>query len=167
MPAAWSKKDERQYKHIVDSCKGSAKKCKRMAAATVNKRRRREGRTLDGLVDAEEQHREHPKTFQIPPRQARENAAGKIVKVIWRDKDCGERPWVIVQEQKSSGRYKGVVDNDTSCGPLRAGSKLEFGPENIVAITEFPSRIAALKYPLGALAVFLILKKLSDEGPVQ
>lgn len=47
MPAAWSKKDERQYKHVLSSCKRrkSATICKRIAAAVVNKTRRREGRT--------------------------------------------------------------------------------------------------------------------------
>ncbi len=53
----WSTKDERQYKHIVKSCSVSpvtskcspcaAKRlarCKRIAAATVNATRRREGR---------------------------------------------------------------------------------------------------------------------------
>lgn len=49
MPAAWSRKDERQYKHIVSSCTRSRKVCKRIAAATVNKQRRLEGRTLSGL----------------------------------------------------------------------------------------------------------------------
>ena len=49
MPAAWSAKDERQYKHILKSCKEgdgrrSLSTCKRMAASTVNKQRRREGR---------------------------------------------------------------------------------------------------------------------------
>jgi hypothetical protein len=51
MPVAWSVKDERQYKHILSSCKRtdrrrSLRTCKRIAAATVNKQRRREGRTL-------------------------------------------------------------------------------------------------------------------------
>jgi hypothetical protein len=45
MPAAWSKKDERQYKAIVKSCRKSKTTCKRIAAATVNKRRRQQGRT--------------------------------------------------------------------------------------------------------------------------
>ena len=48
MPAYWSKKDERQYAHILTSCKRSRKVCKRIAAATVNKQRRVEGRTLSG-----------------------------------------------------------------------------------------------------------------------
>lgn len=48
---AWSKKDERQYKAIVTSCasRGRAKStCTRIAAATVNKRRVREGRAKKG-----------------------------------------------------------------------------------------------------------------------
>lgn len=54
MPASWSEKDERQYKHIVQSCrtgkkKRSAKVCKRIAAATVNKTRAEEGRTLSSF----------------------------------------------------------------------------------------------------------------------
>lgn len=50
MPAAWSRKDERQYEHIVSSCTRSKKTCKRVAAATVNKRRSAEGRTLSAVV---------------------------------------------------------------------------------------------------------------------
>jgi len=162
MPAAWSKKDERQYGHILSSCRGGKKRCKRIAAATVNKRRRREGRTLDGLVDAEERSRENPKSFLIPPRAKREEAVGRIAKVIWEDKSCGERPWVLVQGKKGD-RYVGVVDNDTSCGP-RLGSKLEFGPENIIALTDLPSRTAPLKVVLAAGVGFLLLKKLSDRA---
>jgi hypothetical protein len=48
MPQSWSNKDERQYEHIKDSEKKqgrSAKRSKQIAAATVNKRRRSEGRT--------------------------------------------------------------------------------------------------------------------------
>lgn len=41
MPSYWSSKQERQYKHIVKSCKRSGrygvKRCKSIAAATVNK----------------------------------------------------------------------------------------------------------------------------------
>jgi hypothetical protein len=57
VPAAWSKKDERQYKHVLQSCRRtdkrrSLKTCKRIAASTVNKQRRREGRTFSGLGEA-------------------------------------------------------------------------------------------------------------------
>lgn len=58
MPAAWSAKDERQYKHILGSCRRtdrrrSLRTCKRIAAATVNKQRRREGRTLGEMTMSE------------------------------------------------------------------------------------------------------------------
>jgi plasmid stabilization system protein ParE len=49
MPASrWSSKDERQYEHIKDSNEErgmSARKATEIAARTVNKRRREEGRT--------------------------------------------------------------------------------------------------------------------------
>jgi hypothetical protein len=48
MPSGWTKKDERQYEHIKDSEKEagrSTEKAKEIAARTVNKHRREEGRT--------------------------------------------------------------------------------------------------------------------------
>ncbi|HJT17753.1 MAG TPA: hypothetical protein VJ853_10210 [Thermoanaerobaculia bacterium] len=48
MPKAWSDKDERQYKKIKKSAKKrgrSTKTAKRIAAATVNKKRSKQGRT--------------------------------------------------------------------------------------------------------------------------
>ena len=48
MPSAWSNKDERQYEHIKESALESGKpedRAKEIAARTVNKQRREEGRT--------------------------------------------------------------------------------------------------------------------------
>jgi hypothetical protein len=48
MPRAWSKKDERQYEHVRDSAveRGMPDdRAKEVAARTVNKQRREEGRT--------------------------------------------------------------------------------------------------------------------------
>jgi plasmid stabilization system protein ParE len=48
MPSAWSDKDERQYEKIKESSKDrgrSESRAKEIAARTVNKRRRQEGRT--------------------------------------------------------------------------------------------------------------------------
>lgn len=48
MPRGWSKKDERKYEHIKDSAKErgkSTERAKEIAARTVNKDRREEGRT--------------------------------------------------------------------------------------------------------------------------
>jgi plasmid stabilization system protein ParE len=51
MPKAWSSKDERQYEHIKDSTQKSGRstrRAKEIAARTVNKRRKEEGRTKSG-----------------------------------------------------------------------------------------------------------------------
>jgi len=48
MPKAWTKKDERQFEHIKQGEKErgrSDKRAKEIAGATVNKQRRKEGRT--------------------------------------------------------------------------------------------------------------------------
>ncbi len=48
MPKKWSKKDERQYEHIKEGERNrgrSEKRSKEIAARTVNKQRRKEGRT--------------------------------------------------------------------------------------------------------------------------
>lgn len=47
-PRGWSDKDERQYEHIKDSQRdrgSSERRAKEIAARTVNKTRRKEGRT--------------------------------------------------------------------------------------------------------------------------
>ncbi|HLP17177.1 MAG TPA: Rho termination factor N-terminal domain-containing protein [Bacteroidota bacterium] len=47
MPNAWSEKDERQYEHIKASARkrGKGKRAEEIAARTVNKQRRKAGRT--------------------------------------------------------------------------------------------------------------------------
>jgi hypothetical protein len=48
MPSSWSRKDERQYEHVRESSQKrgkSAERAKEIAARTVNKQRREEGRT--------------------------------------------------------------------------------------------------------------------------
>lgn len=48
MPTAWSNKDERQYEHIKDSAEERGvphERAQAIAARTVNKNRREEGRT--------------------------------------------------------------------------------------------------------------------------
>lgn len=48
MPKAWSNKEERQYEHIKESSQKrgvGAKRAKEIAARTVNKQRRQEGKT--------------------------------------------------------------------------------------------------------------------------
>lgn len=53
MPTAWTRKDERQYDHVKDSelKRGrSAERAEEIAARTVNKQRRREGRTPNKMT---------------------------------------------------------------------------------------------------------------------
>lgn len=48
MPRAWTRKDERQYEHVARSVRergASPSRAKEIAARTVNKQRREEGRT--------------------------------------------------------------------------------------------------------------------------
>ncbi|MGD9329879.1 MAG: Rho termination factor N-terminal domain-containing protein [Desulfobacterales bacterium] len=48
MPKAWSQKEERQYEHIKESARESGKsaeRAKEIAARTVNKQRRKKGKT--------------------------------------------------------------------------------------------------------------------------
>jgi len=50
MPKAWSKKDERQYEHVKESYESrgrSESKAEEIAARTVNKQRKEEGRTRE------------------------------------------------------------------------------------------------------------------------
>jgi hypothetical protein len=53
MPEAWSPKDERQYEHVLDSERERGrdeKRAKEIAARTVNKQRREEGRTPNRIT---------------------------------------------------------------------------------------------------------------------
>jgi hypothetical protein len=50
MPKSWSEKDERQYEHIKDSYEDRGKSedtAEEIAARTVNKERKEEGRTKE------------------------------------------------------------------------------------------------------------------------
>ena len=52
MPEKWSNKDERQYQHIKKSAKQrgkSTEKAEELAARTVNKTRRKQGRTPNSM----------------------------------------------------------------------------------------------------------------------
>ncbi len=50
MPKSWSKKDERQYEHVKQSEKEQGRsddRAEEIAARTVNKQRKKEGRTKE------------------------------------------------------------------------------------------------------------------------
>lgn len=106
MPTAWSPKDERQYKHIVKSCRRGKKACKRIAASTVNKRRREQGRTLG------EFHVEF---------KARPNDSWNSACETWPERSQAKR-WIkdsvteLKAEGNSIGKFK-IVE-----GPSRGGT---------------------------------------------
>jgi hypothetical protein len=54
MPKSWSKKDERQYEHVKETYEDRGKSedtAEEIAARTVNKQRKEEGRTKDSKRD--------------------------------------------------------------------------------------------------------------------
>jgi hypothetical protein len=55
MPKSWSRKDERQYEHIKESYedRGEDDRAEEIAARTVNKQRKEEGRTKEQQEDKE------------------------------------------------------------------------------------------------------------------
>lgn len=110
------------------------------------------------LVSAEDRPREHPDTFLLPERSARENLApGDGVQLLFdietrqegRVIDRGvDRMWVIVRSS-SGGRFTGVLDSDPgSAGDLnlRPGQEIRFGPEPVGRIETPPREYVLEKY---------------------
>jgi uncharacterized protein YegJ (DUF2314 family) len=95
------------------------------------------GERFAGLVDAEERHRAHPTSFSIPRSDLRHAlAAGDRVKLLFGvgDGSSTERMWVEVIDVVD-GRYIGRLDNQpVAIVDLRAGDRVEFGPEHVAAI---------------------------------
>jgi len=102
------------------------------------------------IADAEKRAAEHPATFEIPPREARQACKfGDIVKIILelppgappRSAGTGERPWFKVRQVKPGPRYVGALDNVPAVfTELMLGDLIEFGPENIIQIWEDPKK---------------------------
>ncbi len=99
------------------------------------------GSTSTDLENAEQIHRENPRTFSIPRSDQRRNLQpGQLVKLIFlidRPADGepnAERMWVEVIEVRGS-RYVGRLDNEPGyISNLKLGTVLEFGPEHVAAI---------------------------------
>lgn len=102
------------------------------------------------LGNGERLNEQHPRSFFIPTRAERDAVRpGDLVKLLFEivepadDMPSAERMWVQVTEAEG-GRYVGVLDNQP--GALRSigpGSRVEFGPEHIISLTE--------SWPLGEL----------------
>jgi hypothetical protein len=97
---------------------------------------------MDGchLVDVEQVHRDHPTTFEIVERAAREGMrVGDFVKLIVNhderrtDRPAGERMWFEIVRQEGE-RYVGKLDNVPSSLPMRLGAEVAFGPEHILEL---------------------------------
>jgi Uncharacterized protein conserved in bacteria (DUF2314) len=91
------------------------------------------------LEDGEERHRKDPDTFEIPPREARENLGpGQIVKLMFAittgEKELVERMWVIV-ERRDGAEYVGALDNQpASTDKLLPGATIRFQAKHVIAI---------------------------------
>ncbi len=93
------------------------------------------------LVDGEEMHRDHPRTFFIPPRAERYALRpGQLAKLIFEiiepsaGSPTAERMWVRVAGRRRR-RYWGELDNQPKfIQALRAGDRVAFRPEHVVSI---------------------------------
>ncbi len=107
---------------------------------------------IDGwaLISAEERNAEHPTTFVIPDRHAREGLRpGDAAKLLFdiETKENNEvvdrgvdRMWVIVT-RCGDGLYHGVLESDPGAADgldLRPGTLVTFGPEHIADIDRPP-----------------------------
>ena len=85
------------------------------------------------LANAEQRHSVDPKTFVIPPREAREDLwPGDLVKLIF--EDIGERLWVKVLKQNPDGSYDGFVTSEPLDASIDKGDNVHFNPEHITEI---------------------------------
>lgn len=116
MPSSWTPKEERMYKHIVKSCEGSrpTRTCKRIAAATVNKRK---GLSLDGIFD-NTFYAENPGAL---PRDAMIVYASPVVTYGIADAFDRERPalWALAAV---AGTYVGAQLRDIRGATLGAAA---------------------------------------------
>jgi hypothetical protein len=110
------------------------------------------------LISAEDRHAQHPDTFHIPSREARESlvrgdAAKLLFDIETRDGtrviDRGvDRLWVIVKG-RTGGDYIGVLDSDPGFAEglnLHTGQLITFRPEHIAEIDRPPRQYLEQKY---------------------
>lgn len=95
------------------------------------------------LENVEELAREHPESFKILPKEARETLRkGDYAKAIFKfrptteeDPD-GERMWILVSNPTiDGGTYLGILQNKPLIAPdLKHGDLIYFKPENVCQI---------------------------------
>jgi hypothetical protein len=116
------------------------------------------------LESGEERNREHPDTFEIPPRERRERlSVGEAAQLMFRIRieeaddpekvldDGTERMWVIVVGRRKES-YLGLLDSQPmvlapESGILDVGTALEFLPEHVINISTPPREYLERKYP--------------------
>lgn len=106
------------------------------------------------LEDAEELHRQHPGTFEIPPLNWRQSLkhgdAAKLIFLIELEQEDGkiivqgERIFVIVSERVGDA-YVGILDGQpvslerSDSIYLRFGAEVPFRPEHVIDIAKPPA----------------------------
>ena len=118
--SSWTAKDERMYEHIRDSCvrrRHSLKACKRIAAATVNKLRKRQGRTLGDPIDITE------KLFEHDPRLVKAITSRTLSGFAGTPEHHRKITFTLVEDVRRLVDLLGKVDNckDASMLLLRTG----------------------------------------------
>ena len=88
-----------------------------------------------------------PKTFKIPPAEARETLQPQdLAKLVFRISDGKrlhfERMWVRVQHVRPE-TYIGMLDNDPCwTGAIRAGARVEFHSDHVIDIRRAAPRVS-------------------------
>lgn len=86
---------------------------------------------LPPLVNAASLERENADSFQRPsPAEIAGLMPGDAVKVAF----PGERFWVRITQRSPEGQFAGELCEDLVCYPLAAGTRLEFGADNIYSL---------------------------------
>lgn len=92
------------------------------------------------LVDGEQANAEHPDTFWMPEKTAREALRpGQIVKCIFQstnEKEPSERMWVLVHEKLPDGSYRGELNNHPTFIHAKAGDAVSFSAKHVIQIYE-------------------------------
>lgn len=87
------------------------------------------------LGNGEERHANHPETFLIPTRAARESMVAKDkVRLMFNFEGFTERMDVRITEKSSTGEYTGIILSSPWVIPIEKGAQLKFGPEHVIDI---------------------------------
>lgn len=90
------------------------------------------------LENVEMRAKENPETFIIPePYERKGLEPGMFARLIFLQKDSGERMWVEVKRRLGPGRYEGVLaNNPVVIDGLEFGQILKFEAKNVADITD-------------------------------